>query len=65
MWFLKRFDTNQPVPSQKNARSLKIWIQVEEELYYLCIEKALISFADTVKLVCATIFAYTDYWFSD
>ena len=38
MWFLNRFDTNQPVPSQKNARSLKIWIQVEEELYYLCIE---------------------------
>ena len=34
MWFLNRSDTNRPVQSQKRARSLKFWIQVEEELYY-------------------------------
>ena len=27
--------------------------------------KALISFAVTTKLVCAFVFAYADYWFSD
>ena len=34
MWFPNRSDTNRPVQSQKMARSLKFWIQVEEELYY-------------------------------
>ena len=34
MWFPTRSDTNRPVQSQKIARSLKFWIQVEEELYY-------------------------------
>ena len=29
-----RSDTNQPVQAQKRARSLKFWIEVEEELYY-------------------------------
>ena len=32
--FLTRYDTNQPVQSQKIARSLKIQIQEEEGLYY-------------------------------
>ena len=27
-------DTNRPVQSQKQARGLKFWIEVEEELYY-------------------------------
>ena len=35
MWFLIRSDTNRFVQSQKMARSLKIWIKKEEELYYL------------------------------
>ena len=34
MWFPNRSDTNRPVQAQKRARSLKFWIQVEEELYY-------------------------------
>ena len=34
MWFLNRSDTNQAVQSQKQARSLKFQIEVEEELYY-------------------------------
>ena len=38
MWFPNRSDTNQPVQSQKRARSLKFRIQVEEELYYLSSE---------------------------
>ena len=32
--FQTRSDTNQPVQSQKKARILKFWIEVEEELYY-------------------------------
>ena len=33
MWFPNRSDTNQAVQSQKQARSLKFRIEVEEELY--------------------------------
>ena len=33
MWFPNRFDTNQAVQSQKQARSLKFWIWIVEELY--------------------------------
>ena len=36
--FSTRSNINWPVLSQKMARSLKFWIQVEEELYYLCSE---------------------------
>ena len=34
MWFPNRSDTNQAVQSQKQARGLKFWPEVEEELYY-------------------------------
>ena len=34
MWFPNRSDTNRPVQLQKQARSLKLWSKVEEELYY-------------------------------
>ena len=34
MWFLNRSNTNRPVQLQKQARSLKFWGYVEEELYY-------------------------------
>ena len=34
MWFPNRSDTNRPVQLQKQARSLKFWSNVEEELYY-------------------------------
>ena len=36
--FLTRSDTNRPVLSQKQARSLKFWIYEKETLYYLCSE---------------------------
>ena len=35
MWFTNRPDTNRPVQAYKRARSLKFWIYVEEESYYL------------------------------
>ena len=34
MWFRNRSDTNQAVQSQKQARDLKFWLEVEEESYY-------------------------------
>ena len=34
MWFPNRSDTNRSVQLQKQARSLKFWSEVEEELYY-------------------------------
>ena len=33
-----RSDTNRAVQSQKQARGLKFWLEVEEELYYLSSE---------------------------
>ena len=61
-----RSDTNLPVQSQKQARSLKYWVKVEE-IYYLCIEKkAMISFAVTAKLICAPapLVSPMQSWFS-
>ena len=34
MWFPNRSDANQAVQSQKQARDLKFWLEVEEEFYY-------------------------------
>ena len=34
MWFPTRSDRNRPVQLQKQARRLKFWSYVEEELYY-------------------------------
>ena len=34
--FPTRSDTNRPVQSQKQARSLKFWIEEEKALYCLC-----------------------------
>ena len=36
--FPTRSNTNRPVQSQKQARSLKFWILVEEGVYYTCSE---------------------------
>ena len=57
-----RSDTNLPVQSQKQARSLKFWVKVEEILYYLCSEK---KDADqqTAKLICVFVFAYAEFVF--
>ena len=38
MWLPTRSNINHPEQSQKQARSLKIWIYEEEGLYYLCSE---------------------------
>ena len=62
--FPTRSDTNQPVQSQKQARSFKFWIYKVEEFYDVAKIKELISFAVTAKLVCTFVFAYADRWFS-
>ena len=36
--FPTRSDTNLPIHPLKKNRSLKLWIKIEEELYYLCSE---------------------------
>ena len=62
-----RSDTNQPVQSQKQARSSKFWIKEEEGLCYLCSKKkkkTLISCAITEQLICAFVFAYECCWFT-
>ena len=65
LWFLTRSDKNRAVQSQKQARSLKFWILVEEDLYYPSSEnKGLISFAVTAKLIYVFVFTYADCWFS-
>ena len=38
IWVQTRSNTNRPVQSQEQARSLKFWIQEEERLYYPCKE---------------------------
>ena len=65
MWFPNRSDTNQAVQSKKPARTLKLWIEEEEEVYYLCSEKkTLISFAVTAKLISVFVFANAKCWSS-
>ena len=49
MWFPNRSDTNRPVQSQKQARSLKFWISEEEKVYYLCSEN---KGADQLRSYC-------------
>ena len=61
MWFPNSFDTNRAVQAQKRARSLKLRIKVEEELYYPSSEN---KGAVTAKLICAIVFANADCWFS-
>ena len=47
--FPNRSDTNRPVLSQKQARSLKFRIEEEEKLYYLCSEN---KGADQLRSYC-------------
>ena len=49
IWILTRSDTNQPVQSQKQARSLKFRIYEEEGLYYPCSEN---KGADQLRSCC-------------
>ena len=50
IWFPTRSDTNQPVQSQKQSRSLKFFIQVEEGLYYPSSEKK-----ELISISCAVL----------
>ena len=52
-----RSDTNRPVQSQKQARSLKFRIRAAKT-------RALISYAVTAQLICGFVFAYAKCWFS-
>ena len=53
IWVLTRSDTNQPVQSQKQARSLKFR---KDCTIHAAKTKALICFAVTTKLICAFVF---------
>ena len=60
--FSTRFDTNRPVQSQKMARSLKFWIEVEKGLYYLSSKNKgadqLRSYCEAVLHLCFRIGKY-------
>ena len=56
--FPTRCDTNRPVQSLKQDRCLKLWIYVEEELYYPCSKNI------GAELICAFVFASAKIWFS-
>ena len=62
-----RSDINRSVHSQKQARSLKIWIKKIDELYCPCSENKdadqLCSYC-TASLICVFVFACADCWFS-
>ena len=56
--FPTKSDTNRPVQSQKQARTLKFRIYEEEGLYYPCSEsKGADRFAVAAKLICAFVLA--------
>ena len=63
IWVPTRSDTNWPVQSQEKVRSF-LFMRTRD--CTICVAKTnpLISFADTVKLVCAFGFAYANCWFS-
>ena len=75
MCFPNRSDTNRPVQLQKQARSMKFWSYVEEELYYPSSEnkgadqlrgyrEADLRLCFRTVTDCAFVFAYADCWFS-
>ena len=57
--FPTRSDTNRPLQSQKQARSLKFGFKKKKRKCSIRVAKtkALISFAVTAKLICAFVFA--------
>ena len=65
MWFPNRSDTNRAVQAQKMARVI---LHLESRGTACTIRvaktKALISFADSVKLICTFVFAYAKCLFS-
>ena len=65
MWFSTRPDINRPVQAQKQARNLKFWSLVEEELYYPSSENKgadqLRGYREADLRLC---FRHADCWFS-
>ena len=58
LWFLTRSDINRSVQSQKKARILKFWVNVEEKFcIYVAKTKELITCAVTAELTCDFVFA--------
>ena len=65
MWFPNRSDTNQAVQSQKQARDLKFWLEVEEELYNPSSEnKGADQLRGYREADLRLVFACADCWFS-
>ena len=64
IWVPTRSNTNQAVESQKQAKGLQFWLELEEELFAFVKTKALISCAVTAQLICAFVFAEAFCWFS-
>ena len=60
MWLFNTTNTNRAVQAQKMARGWKFF-NLESRGSVLL--KGLISFAITMKLVCAFVFAYAKCWF--
>ena len=64
-WVPTRSDTNQPVQSQKQARSLNIQFKKKKDCaIHAAKTKALTSCAVTAQLICGFVFAYANCWFS-
>ena len=69
IWVPARSDTNRPVESQKQARSLTFRIKKKKDSTIRAAKtKALISCAVTcavtAQLICGFVFAYANCWFS-
>ena len=65
IWVLTGSDTNKPIQSKMQARSLKFGILEEEGLYYLCSEnKGAHQPLVTTKLFCTFVFAQAFCLFS-
>ena len=63
--FLNRSDTNRAVQAQKMDRGWNFGFRKKRNCTIRVAKtKALISFAVTVKPICAFVFAYADCWFS-
>ena len=67
IWVSDQGRQNWPVQSQKQARSLKVWILEEQGWdcpFCVAKTKMLISCAVTAHLICAVVFAYVKCLFS-
>ena len=64
-WFPTWSDTNRVAQPQKISRDLDFGFGKKRDCTIRVAKtKALISFADTAKLICIFVFAYAKCWFS-